>query len=69
LSGLFGAFPVNASPPRTAIVTETGGTSQISGLIAAAIVLALVAFGGQLLASVPHAALAGILLFVAQRII
>jgi len=69
LSGLFGAFPVNASPPRTAIVTETGGTSQVSGLIAAAIVLALVAFGGQLLASVPHAALAGILLFVAQRII
>ncbi|UGX86857.1 SulP family inorganic anion transporter [Phyllobacterium meliloti] len=69
LSGLFGAFPVNASPPRTAIVAETGGRSQVSGLIAAAIVLALVAFGGQLLARVPHAALAGILLFVAQRII
>ena len=25
LSGLFGAFPVNASPPRTAIVAEAGG--------------------------------------------
>jgi SulP family sulfate permease len=69
LSGLFGSFPVNASPPRTAIVAETGGRSQISGLIAAAIVLALVALGGQLLSSVPHAALAGILLFVAQRIV
>jgi SulP family sulfate permease len=69
LSGLFGSFPVNASPPRTAIVAETGGRSQVSGLIAAAIVLALVALGGQLLSSVPHAALAGILLFVAQRII
>ena len=68
-AGLIGAFPVNASPPRTAIVSETGGRSQISGLIAAAIVLMLVLFGGSLLANVPEAALAGILLFVAQRIL
>jgi len=67
-SGLFGAFAVNASPPRTAIVAQTGGRSQVAGLIAAAIVLALGAFGGGLLANVPQAALAGVLLFVAQRI-
>ena len=36
LAGLFGAFPVNASPPRTSIVAESGGKSQISGLAAAA---------------------------------
>ena len=69
LSGLFGAFPVNASPPRTAIVAETGGRSQVAGLIAAAIVLALALLGGGLLSHVPHAALAGVLVFVAQRII
>jgi len=69
LASLFGAFPVNASPPRTAIVSETGGRSQIAGLIAAAIVLALVAFGAALLRQVPHAALGGVLLFVALRII
>jgi sulfate permease, SulP family len=69
LSGLFGAFPVNASPPRTAIVSETGGRSQLAGLVAAAIVLALVAFGATLLRHVPHAALGGVLLFVALRII
>lgn len=68
-AGLIGAFPVNASPPRTAIVSETGGRSQFGGLLAAAIVLLLVLFGGGLLANVPDAALAGILLFVAQRIL
>jgi SulP family sulfate permease len=69
LSGLFGAFPVNASPPRTGIVSETGGQSQLSGLFAAAIVLALLAFGATLLKHVPEAALGGVLLFVALRII
>ena len=38
LAGLFGAFPVNASPPRTGIVCETGGRSQLSGLVAVAVV-------------------------------
>lgn len=69
VSGLFGAFAVNASPPRTAIVSQSGGRSQLSGLIAAAIVLALGAFGGGLLANVPQAALAGVLMFVAQHIL
>ncbi|MHC2625944.1 SulP family sulfate permease [Bradyrhizobium huanghuaihaiense] len=69
LSGLFGAFPVNASPPRTGIVAETGGQSQLAGLAAAVIVLALLAFGTGLLQHVPDAALGGILLFVALRIV
>jgi sulfate permease, SulP family len=69
LSGLIGAFPVNASPPRTAIVSETSGRSQLTGLVAAAIVLALLAFGATLLRHVPQAALGGVLLFVALRII
>jgi SulP family sulfate permease len=69
LAGLFSAFPVNASPPRTGIVAETGGRSQLSGLIAASIVLALLAFGAALLKHVPDAALGGVLLFVALRII
>jgi sulfate permease, SulP family len=69
LAGLFGAFPVDASPPRTGIVAETGGKSQLSGLFAAALVLALLAFGATLLRHVPDAALGGVLLFVALRII
>jgi sulfate permease, SulP family len=69
LAGLFGAFPVDASPPRTGIVSETGGRSQLSGLFAAALLLALLAFGATLLQHVPDAALGGVLLFVALRII
>jgi SulP family sulfate permease len=69
IAGLIGAFPVDSSPPRTAIVAETGGKSQIAILIAAAIILALLAFGGSLLHHVPQAALGGVLLFVAMRII
>jgi len=68
-AALLGCFPVNASPPRTAIVHEAGGTSQVAALLAAGVVLLLVAMGGGLLAHVPHAALAGLLLFVALRIV
>jgi sulfate permease, SulP family len=69
LAGLIGAFPVDASPPRTAIVAETGGASQLAGLIAAAIALAILFFGGQALGHAPRAALAGVLLFVALRLV
>ena len=69
IASLFGAFPVDASPPRTGIVVETGGKTQVSGLAAAAIVMALSAFGGTLLKHVPDAALGGVLLFVGLRII
>ena len=69
LSGLFGAFPVNASPPRTAVVSETGGRSQLAGLVAIGILVALLAFGASLLSRIPNAALGGVLLFVALRII
>jgi len=69
LSGLVGAFPVNASPPRTAVVCETGGRSQLAGLAAAAIVIAVLAFGASLLSRIPNAALGGVLLFVALRIV
>jgi sulfate permease, SulP family len=69
LSGLIGGFPVNASPPRTGVVSETGGRSQLAVLVAAIIVLLLLAFGASLLRHVPHAALGGVLLFVALRII
>ena len=69
LSGLIGAFPVNASPPRTAVVCETGGRSQLASLVAGTIVIALLAFGAALLSRIPNAALGGVLLFVALRII
>ena len=69
LAGFCGAFPVNASPPRTAIVAESGGRSQLAGLAAAGVVIALLVAGMRVLAAIPEAALAGILLFVAARIV
>jgi len=68
LAGLVGAFAVDASPPRTAIVTSTGGRSQLSSIFAALVIAALLLFGASLLAHVPNAALAGVLLFIAARI-
>jgi sulfate permease, SulP family len=69
LAGLVGTFPVDASPPRTAIVAESGGRSQLSGLAAIAIVAMLLAFGAGLLTHVPQAALSGVLFFVASRLL
>jgi SulP family sulfate permease len=69
LSGLIGAFPVDASPPRTGVVCETGGRSQVAGLAAVVIIIVLLAFGASLLSRIPNAALGGVLLFVALRIV
>jgi sulfate permease, SulP family len=69
VAAIFGAFPINASPPRTAVVAQAGSKSQLAALVAAGLVLALVLWGGALLADIPEAALAGVLLFVAYRIV
>jgi MFS superfamily sulfate permease-like transporter len=67
-AGLVGSFPVNASPPRSTIAAEAGARSKAAGLIAAACVALLATLGVRLLAFVPNAALAAILLFIAFRI-
>ena len=66
-AGLAGAFPVNASPPRTAAVTAASGRTQLAGLGAAAAVVLLVPAAG-VLKDVPVASLAAVLIFVAARI-
>jgi high affinity sulfate transporter 1 len=66
-AGLVGAFPVNASPPRTAAVVSASGRTQAAGLGAAVALLALIPAAG-LLKDVPVATLAGVLIFVATRV-
>lgn len=68
LAGLIGAFAVDASPPSTAIVRESGGRSQIASLTAVGLMIALVAFAAKLTAYLPHAVLSGILVYIALRI-
>lgn len=69
LSGLLGGFAVDASPPSTAVVASAGGRSQRANLVAAALVALLARFGGALLANIPTSALAGVLMYVALRIL
>ena len=68
VAGLVGAFPVNASPPRTAAVAAARGRTQAAGLAAAAALAVLVPAAG-VLKNVPLAALAGVLVFIAARIV
>ncbi len=68
VAGLVGAFPVNASPPRTAAVVSAGGRTQVAELAAAgALVLLIPAVA--LLEDLPLATLAAILIFIATRIL
>jgi high affinity sulfate transporter 1 len=66
-AGLFGAFPVNASPARTAATASAGGRTQAAGLLAAAALIVLIPAAG-LLKDVPLATLAAVLIFIATRI-
>ena len=68
VAGLVGAFPVDASPPRTAAVASASGRTQVAGLAAAgALVLLIPAFA--LVEDLPVATLAAILIFIAIRIV
>jgi SulP family sulfate permease len=68
VAGVSGSFAVNSSPPRTGIVTASGGRSQLTSLVAAVVVIGVVLFATGLLKDLPKATLGAILLFVASRL-
>lgn len=68
VAGLSGSFAVNSSPPRTAIVTASGGRSQLTSLVAAALALGVVLLATGLLDDLPKATLGAILVFVSTRL-
>ncbi len=67
LAGIIGSFPGDASPARTAAVASSGGRTQMTGLLAAGAMVAVVPAIG-LLRNLPLAALAAVLVFIATRI-
>ena len=69
LAGLLGSFAVDASPPSTAAVVESGGRTQACSVLAILIIAAIALFAGGLFSYVPEAALAGVLMFIALRIV
>ncbi|HBO12915.1 MAG TPA: sodium-independent anion transporter, partial [Halieaceae bacterium] len=69
LAGLFGSLPGAGATMRTVVNIRAGGTSRISGMVHALVLLAIVLVLGPLAAKIPHAALAGILIKVGTDII
>jgi high affinity sulfate transporter 1 len=68
-AGFIGGFPVSSSGTRTALADAAGGSNQLVSLVAAAGVLLVVLFAGGLLQSFPVAALAGLVIYAALRLV
>lgn len=62
LSGLFQGFPTSASSSRTAVALSVGSRTQLTGVVAAVGVLALLVLAPGLLADLPSATLAAIVI-------
>jgi high affinity sulfate transporter 1 len=68
-AGVSSGMPVGSSGSRSAILESVGGRSQVAGLVAViCVVVVLLALGG-LLARIPTAALAGLVVYAALRLI
>jgi high affinity sulfate transporter 1 len=67
-AGAFQGFPVSASTSRTTIAFASGGKTQLVGVIAALLVLALLLAGGGLISLLPSTALAAIVIAAAIKL-
>lgn len=61
-AGLFGGFPVGGSLSRTAVSYDAGARTQLSSIIAAAVLVAVLVLLAPLLSLLPHAVLAAIVI-------
>ena len=68
-AGFIGGLPGAGATMGTVVNIRAGGSTQVSGVLRAAILLALVLGLGKYVESIPHAALAGILMKVGWDII
>jgi high affinity sulfate transporter 1 len=64
-AGLFQGFAVSVSGSRTAVAEQSGSKSQVTGLVGAAAVAALLLFLPSLLADLPQTALAAVVIAAA----
>ncbi|HEY2282617.1 MAG TPA: sulfate permease [Solirubrobacteraceae bacterium] len=64
-AGLFQGFAVSTSGSRTAVAEQAGARSQVAGLVGAGLVAVLLLFLNSLLADLPQAALAAIVIMAA----
>lgn len=68
-SALFGGMPATGAIARTAVNVRSGARSRLSAICHAALLLAVVAFAGAVVALIPLAALAGVLMTTAVRMV
>ena len=68
-AGLFQGIPVSASASRTPVAEAAGARTQLAGVIGACCVTALIVFAPNLLASLPSAALAAVVIASALALI
>jgi high affinity sulfate transporter 1 len=68
-AGLFQGIPVSASASRTPVAEAAGARSQLAGVIGACCVALLIVFAPNLLASLPSAALAAVVIASALALI
>jgi high affinity sulfate transporter 1 len=65
LASLFQGFPVSTSSSRTAVAEQSGAQTQLTGLVAAVAVLAMLIFVPGLMRNLPQSALAAIVITAA----
>jgi SulP family sulfate permease len=68
-AGLLRSFSVGGSQSRTLLNSSTGGRTQLVSLVAAALLVAFVAFLGSWIAALANAAIAAILIYTAITLI
>ena len=68
-AGLLQGFAVSTSGSRTAVVEQAGAKSQLASLVGAGIVVSLLLFFNSLLADLPQAALAAVLIAAALSLL
>jgi high affinity sulfate transporter 1 len=68
-AGLFSGFAVSTSASRTAVADQSGAKSQLTGVVGAGVVACLLLFLNGLLADLPQAALAGVVIAAALSLL
>ena len=68
-SGLFGGMPATGAIARTAVNVRAGARTRLSSVVHSMVLLAVVLFGSGLVAVIPLAALAGVLIVTAVRMV
>jgi SulP family sulfate permease len=69
VSPLFGGMPATGAIARTAVNVRAGARTRLAAIVHALVLVAVIFLGGELVAEIPLAALAGVLMVTAVRMV